>query len=58
MIVPQNVIDHCNKFKLCKGCKLNCVAPVGDHNFNDWLNGQIIKVQNYETKKRNDEAPT
>ena len=40
MTVSQEVISHCETFKLCAGCPFNggkCVASVADHKFNDWL---------------------
>lgn len=52
MIIPEFVIEHCNKFKLCKGCTLNCVAPVSDRHFDDWVKAQISKIENYKSAKR------
>lgn len=43
--VPQYVIDHCNKHKLCKGCQLNCTAPVSDRDFQPWLKTQVEKIR-------------
>jgi len=43
--IDQAVIDHCAKFKLCKGCPLNCVAPVSDRDFDAWINKKIIEVK-------------
>ena len=44
MQIPQQVIDHCEAHKMCRGCKLNCVAPVSDRDFDKWLESQIKRV--------------
>jgi hypothetical protein len=44
MKIPQKVIDHCASHKLCKGCPINCVAPVSDREFESWMQVQIKKV--------------
>jgi hypothetical protein len=49
MKTPQKVIDHCASHKLCKGCPINCVAPVSDREFEKWLDNQIKRVLELET---------
>jgi hypothetical protein len=46
--IPEFVIDHCNKFKLCNGCKINCVAPVSDRDFSKWVYSIIERIKNYD----------
>jgi len=46
--IPKFVVDHCNKYKLCKGCKINCVAPVSDRDFAVWVNLIIERIRNYD----------
>lgn len=46
--IPVFVVEHCNKYKLCKGCGINCVAPVSDRDFSKWIKTMIEKVKNYE----------
>lgn len=38
--LDQRVIDHCASHKLCRGCKFNCVAPVADWKFDEWIKKQ------------------
>ena len=39
--VPQDVVDHCARFKLCEGCPLGtCVAPLvnaDDPKWAEWI---------------------
>ncbi len=49
MQIPQIVIDHCASHKLCKGCPINCIAPVSDRDFDKWLETQIKRVIELET---------
>lgn len=40
MPAPDDVISHCNKYKYCKGCPFvgaQCVAPVAEHLFENWI---------------------
>jgi hypothetical protein len=44
--IPQDIISHCEKHSMCKGCPLGtCVAPVSDHHFNDWLSRRITEIR-------------
>ena len=47
--VPQDVIDHCAKHPMCKGCPLGtCVAPVvtyPDPRFDRWIDECTEKVR-------------
>ena len=45
--MDQRVIDHCAAHKLCKGCKFNCVAPVADWQFSEWVKRQEQMVLEY-----------
>lgn len=39
-MVSEATVQHCNKFKMCKGCPFVsglCVAPVGGHDFQKWV---------------------
>ena len=51
--VPQIVIDHCNKYKLCRGCQFECRAPVNQLEFDAWLTNRINEiVALYENERR------
>lgn len=46
MIIPDDIIKHCSQHPECKGCPLKtCVAPVSDHNFNNWLTDRIAVIR-------------
>ena len=49
MIIPQDVIDHCEKHPGCKGCPLRtCTAPLAeasDPRWGDWVKGRIEAVR-------------
>lgn len=49
MKIPQDVVDHCDKHKLCKGCPLGtCVAPlvgITDPRWDEWLKERIAAVR-------------
>ncbi len=45
--MDQRVIDHCASHKLCKGCQINCVAPVSDREFFEWVKLQEKKIIEY-----------
>lgn len=45
--IPQEVIDHCAKFELCKGCGLNCSAPMADagsQEYEQWLKDRVALI--------------
>lgn len=49
MTPPPDVIDHCNRHKLCKKCPLGtCVAPlvpITDPRWGQWLQGRVEAVR-------------
>ena len=49
MEIPQDVIDHCAKHRMCKGCPLRpCTAPtvpVTDPRWDAWLNERVRLVR-------------
>ncbi len=45
--MDKRVIDHCASHKLCTGCRLNCVAPVSDREFFEWVKSQEKKIIEY-----------
>ena len=49
MNIPTEVIDHCQKYSMCKGCPLGtCVAPLAEANtdrWNEWLAERIDKIR-------------
>lgn len=63
--LPDFVARHCAKFKLCNGCKLNCVAPASQliEKFDEWILDRIKLIENYEydpenrTKQASKESP-
>lgn len=52
MKVPSEVIEYCQTHKLCKGCKIGCVAPVSDRDFSGWVESQIAKIEAFLAEKR------
>lgn len=49
-VVPQHLIDHCLKHKLCRGCPLGtCVAPVGvsvtDPRWQQWIDSITARLR-------------
>ena len=42
---PEDVIKWCQEHKLCRGCPINCVAPVGQHNYENWFSDKIKQVK-------------
>lgn len=51
MIVPDFIVDYCNLFKNCNGCKFQCVAPIDKNNYDLWLNEMINKIK-VEVKRK------
>lgn len=53
--VSDTAVEHCKKYPLCAGCPFPpCVAPVGDHRFNEWVKQKDEAIQKlYEV---NDDA--
>jgi len=49
MLVPQDVIAHCDNHPLCKGCPLGtCSAPVASYpgeQWDEWLKSRIEDVR-------------
>ena len=45
MSLPKFVIDYCNQYDNCRGCKIACVAPVGEEQFKQWITQQIDKIR-------------
>ena len=45
MRVPFFVEDWCNKYKLCKGCKFQCCAPVENTLFDRWIVEMVEKIR-------------
>ena len=51
MSVTTEMVDHCNKFNMCKGCKFNgneCVAPLSNYNdksYKDWVDLMNNKIK-------------
>lgn len=53
MPVTTEIIEHCNKYKMCIGCPFNggkCVAPVGDHLYAEWLKTMNDLINESKTK--------
>lgn len=42
--MDQRVIDWCASHRLCNGCGINCVAPVADREFFDWVKRQELRI--------------
>ena len=51
MTVTAEMINHCNQFKMCKGCRFNgnvCVAPLANYNdksYQDWIKSMGEKIK-------------
>jgi len=51
MTVTSEIIDHCSKFKMCKGCRFNgneCIAPLSNHNdinYQKWVETMNNKIK-------------
>lgn len=49
MKIPRDIIDHCAKHRLCKGCPLKtCDAPThsaGDPRWDQWLTQRIAEIR-------------
>jgi len=45
MILPQFVIDYCQKHPACKGCKLACAAPTDPVKRDLWIKDMIEKIR-------------
>ena len=49
LILPPDVIDHCQKHPGCKGCPLkSCTAPllpITDPRWDEWLQSRIDAVR-------------
>ena len=49
--IPQDVITHCNRHKLCRGCPLVggvCVAPTvsaDDARWQQWVEKMVLEVR-------------
>jgi hypothetical protein len=53
MIMDKRVIDWCESHKLCRGCKFNCVAPVADWKFDEWIkNQERLVLERLESTKK------
>lgn len=53
VVVPEEVIKHCESHPLCKGCQVPglCVAPVGDNRFDSWLEERVEVILETVTPK-------
>lgn len=50
-MLANDIVDYCNKFKMCRGCHINCVAPTSDRDFYGWLSSQIQRIRDHEKLK-------
>ncbi len=42
--IPKHIIDYCNQFEMCKGCPMECVAPIGA-GYDQWIKNTIDKIE-------------
>lgn len=49
MIIPPDIIAHCQQYTGCKGCPIGtCVAPLVDADspkWNEWINNKITEIR-------------